>query len=74
MKIADSTTSASPWKCLQESEVIKSDKMVENVKGTSKKQFINPFHRDLEDDQLYSVRVSCGRWCQSLFIKHGGKA
>ena len=56
MKIADiTTTSTSPRKCLRESEVIKSDKMVENIKDTLKNQFINPFHGDLEDDQLYNL-------------------
>ena len=56
IKIADiTTTSASPRKCLRESEVMKSDTMVENVKDTLKNHFINPFHGDLEDDQLYNL-------------------
>eukprot|EP00112_Aurelia_sp_Birch-Aquarium-sp1_P015170 Seg3338.2 transcript_id=Seg3338.2/GoldUCD/mRNA.D3Y31 product="hypothetical protein" protein_id=Seg3338.2/GoldUCD/D3Y31 len=56
MEIAEiDNTMSSTRKCLRQSEVIKSNKMVENIKATLKDHFINPFSQDLDEDQLYNL-------------------
>ena len=56
MEIAGlTTTTTNPKKCLRPSEILKSDKMVDNIVCALETQFINPFHPDLEHDKLYNL-------------------
>ena len=60
MEIAGlTTTSANSKKCLRPSEILKSNKMVDNIVCALETQFINPFHPDLEHDRLYNLVSGC---------------
>ena len=49
------TTSSNPRKCLRPSEILKSNRMVENILKALKTQFINPFNPDLDKEKLYNL-------------------
>ena len=43
-----SMTSSHSWKCIRPSEIIKSNKMVENILKALQTQFLNPFQDQIE--------------------------
>lgn len=56
MEIADiNKTMTSARKCLRQSDVQKSNKMVESIKSTLQDHFINPFSQDLDQDKLFNL-------------------
>ena len=54
-----SKTASNPCKYLQPSEVLKSNKIVENIIEALTTQFINPFSKDLDKCQLYNLVSGC---------------
>jgi hypothetical protein len=54
-----STTSSNSRKCLRPSEVLKSEKMVENIVNALKTQFLNPFQEDIDKSKLFNLVSGC---------------
>ena len=50
-----STTSSNSQKCLRPSEILKSEKMVENIINALKIQFLNPFQEDIDKSKLFNL-------------------
>eukprot|EP00794_Sanderia_malayensis_P020967 gene20967-biopygen15473 len=59
MDIAGIRTTTDAKKCLRPSEIIKSNKMVENVIVSLKTCFINPFDPSLDSTELYNLVSGC---------------
>ena len=49
------TAKINPRKYLRPSEILKSNKMVENIIHALKTQFIHSFHAEMEHDKLYNL-------------------
>lgn len=54
-----SKTTSNPRKCLRPSEVLKSNKIVENIVEALTTQFINPFSKELDKSELYNLVSGC---------------
>eukprot|EP00112_Aurelia_sp_Birch-Aquarium-sp1_P009014 Seg201.3 transcript_id=Seg201.3/GoldUCD/mRNA.D3Y31 product="hypothetical protein" protein_id=Seg201.3/GoldUCD/D3Y31 len=64
-----SNTTSCPRKCLRPSEIIKSNKMVENIMNVLTTQFMNPFQQDIDKSKLYNLVSGCpveDEICESL--------
>ncbi len=64
-----SNTTSCPRKCLRPSEIIKSNKMVENIITVLTTQFMNPFQQDIDKSKLYNLVSGCpvqDEICESL--------
>ena len=54
-----STTSSNSRKCLHPSEILKSEKMVDNIINALKTQFLNPFQEDIDKSKLFNLVSGC---------------
>jgi hypothetical protein len=54
-----STTSSSTRKCVRPSEILKSNKMVENILNALNTQFLNPFQDDIDKSKLFNLVSGC---------------
>ena len=54
-----STTSSNSRKCLRPSEILKSEKMVDNIINVLKTQFLNPFQEDIDKSKLFNLVSRC---------------
>ena len=54
-----SKTTSNPRKCLRPSEVLKSNKIVENIMEALTTQFFNLFDQDLDRSELYNLVSGC---------------
>eukprot|EP00794_Sanderia_malayensis_P013273 gene13273-14641_t len=52
-------TTSSSRKCLRPSQILKSNKVVENIKNCLKTQFLNPFNDEIEKEKLYNLVSGC---------------
>ena len=54
-----STTSSNSRKCLRSSEILKPEKMVDNIMNALKTQFLNPFEKDIKKSKLFNLVSGC---------------
>ena len=54
-----SKTTSNPRTCRRPSEVLKSNKIVENIMEALTTQFVNPFDEDLDQSELYNLVSGC---------------
>ena len=52
-------TTSTSLKCLRPSKILKSNKMVENIKNCLNTQFLNPFDDEIEKEKLYNIVSGC---------------
>ena len=54
-----STTSSHSRKCIRPSEIMKSNRMVENILKALQTQFLNPFQDDIDKSKLFNLVSGC---------------